>query len=117
MRFNESDGNAFSQGGGMTVTWYPPLTNSWDGDHEGELSIDIEFENEWETKSDWSEDDNKAAKESELCFPAEPFTVTLRLRLHITPRNINPRLSATPSLLLPPGYLYNDPRLSMFKQS
>jgi CTD kinase subunit gamma len=47
-----------------------PLTDSGDG--EGELTIDIEFENEWETTSDWNEDDEEAAmEESELCFPAE----------------------------------------------
>ena len=47
-----------------------PLTDSGDG--EGELAIDIEFENEWETTSDWNEDDEEAAaEESELCFPAE----------------------------------------------
>ncbi|KAK2463025.1 hypothetical protein APHAL10511_004680 [Amanita phalloides] len=37
-----------------------------------ELPIDIEFENEWETTSDWNEDDDEAVQEeSELCFPAE----------------------------------------------
>jgi CTD kinase subunit gamma len=47
-----------------------PLTDFGDG--EEELSIDIEFENEWETTSDWNEDDEEAAvEESELCFPAE----------------------------------------------
>jgi hypothetical protein len=38
----------------------------------GELSIDIEFGNEWETASDLNEDDDEAVEEeSELCFPAE----------------------------------------------
>lgn len=49
---------------------FMPLTNPGDG--EEELTIDIEFENEWETTSDWNEDDEEAAiEESELCFPAE----------------------------------------------
>lgn len=35
-----------------------------------ELPIDIEFENEWETTSDWNEDDDEAAgEENKLCFP------------------------------------------------
>jgi CTD kinase subunit gamma len=41
-----------------------------DGDGDNELSIDIEFNNDWETTSDWNEDDEEAAvEESELCFP------------------------------------------------
>lgn len=37
---------------------------------ETELSIDIEFDNEWETTSDWNEDDDDAAvTENELCYP------------------------------------------------
>ncbi|KAL0955557.1 hypothetical protein HGRIS_001796 [Hohenbuehelia grisea] len=36
------------------------------------LPIDVEFENDWETTSDWNEDDDEAAlEENELCFPAE----------------------------------------------
>ena len=36
----------------------------------GELALDIEFENEWEATSDWNEDDVEAVmEESELCFP------------------------------------------------
>ncbi|KAK7048203.1 CID domain-containing protein [Favolaschia claudopus] len=36
------------------------------------LPLDVEFENDWETTSDWNEDDDEAAvDESELCFPAE----------------------------------------------
>ncbi|EPQ55362.1 hypothetical protein GLOTRDRAFT_61326 [Gloeophyllum trabeum ATCC 11539] len=47
-----------------------PLTDDADG--EGELTIDIEFDNEWETTSDWNEDDDEAAaEENELCFPGE----------------------------------------------
>jgi CTD kinase subunit gamma len=35
-----------------------------------ELPIDIEFENEWETTSNWNEDDDEAAgAENSLCFP------------------------------------------------
>lgn len=40
-----------------------------DGDQE-ELPIDVEFENEWETTSDWNEDDDEAAgEENKLCYP------------------------------------------------
>jgi CTD kinase subunit gamma len=46
---------------------FMPLTD--DGDGEQELTVDIEFENEWETTSDWNEDDDDAAREeNELCF-------------------------------------------------
>ncbi|KAF7966824.1 hypothetical protein HWV62_11542 [Athelia sp. TMB] len=46
---------------------FMPLTD--DGDGEEELTIDIEFENEWETTSDWNEDDDEAAREeNDLCF-------------------------------------------------
>ena len=45
-----------------------PLTD--DGDGEEELTLDIEFENDWETTSDWNEDDDEAAmEENVLCFP------------------------------------------------
>ena len=45
-----------------------PLTD--DGDGEEELTLDIEFENDWETTSDWNEDDDDAVQEeNELCFP------------------------------------------------
>ncbi|RDX43246.1 hypothetical protein OH76DRAFT_1410344 [Lentinus brumalis] len=44
-----------------------PLTD--DGDGVGELTLDIEFENDWEATSDWNEDDEEAvAEENELCF-------------------------------------------------
>jgi CTD kinase subunit gamma len=50
-----------------------PLTDGNDGGTE--LPIDIEFENEWETTSDWNEDDDDAvAEENELCFPGEGET-------------------------------------------
>lgn len=46
---------------------FMPLTD--DGDGQEELTIDIEFENEWETTSDWNEDDDDAAREENmLCF-------------------------------------------------
>ena len=46
---------------------FMPLTD--DGDGEEELAIDIEFENEWETTSDWNEDDDDATREENvLCF-------------------------------------------------
>ncbi|KAJ6620814.1 CTD kinase subunit gamma CTK3-domain-containing protein [Mycena sp. CBHHK59/15] len=43
------------------------------GENDAEVSaLDVEFENDWETMSDWNEDDDEAAgDESELCFPAE----------------------------------------------
>jgi CTD kinase subunit gamma len=42
------------------------------GDGEDESALDIEFENEWETTSDWNEDDVEVVtEESELCFPGE----------------------------------------------
>lgn len=45
-----------------------PLTDDTDGIDE--LTIDIEFENEWETTSDWNEDDDEAvAEENDLCYP------------------------------------------------
>lgn len=48
-----------------------PLTDIT-SDGTQELPMDIEFDNEWETTSDWNEDDDEAAREeTELCFPAE----------------------------------------------
>ncbi|KAL1689334.1 CTD kinase subunit gamma CTK3-domain-containing protein, partial [Schizophyllum commune] len=45
-----------------------PLTDEADG--ERELPLDVEFENAWETTSDWNEDDEEAMREeNELCFP------------------------------------------------
>ena len=42
-----------------------------DNDNEV-LAIDVEFENDWETTSDWNEDDDEAAAdESSRAFPAE----------------------------------------------
>jgi CTD kinase subunit gamma len=38
-----------------------------------QLAIDIEFENAWETTSDWNEDDIEAVfEEYTLCFPGTP---------------------------------------------
>ena len=38
-----------------------------------QLAIDIEFENAWETTSDWNEDDVDAIyEEYTLCFPGDP---------------------------------------------
>ncbi|TBU26534.1 CTD kinase subunit gamma CTK3-domain-containing protein [Dichomitus squalens] len=46
-----------------------PLTD--DGDGPGELTLDIEFDNEWETTSDWNEDDDEAiAEENAMCYPS-----------------------------------------------
>jgi len=45
-----------------------PLTDDTDGAEE--LTMDIEFENEWETTSDWNEDDEEAVvEENDLCYP------------------------------------------------
>lgn len=42
------------------------------------LPIDIEFENAWETTSDWNEDDVEAvAEEDALCFLDKPTKSTL----------------------------------------
>lgn len=50
-----------------------PLTDDRDG--EEELTQDIEFENDWETTSDWNEDDTEAVlEENDLCFPAPRFS-------------------------------------------
>lgn len=50
---------------------FAPLPEKGEGDFETESSVDIEFENEWETVSDWNEDDDEACKEeNELCFPS-----------------------------------------------
>ncbi|KAI0302301.1 CTD kinase subunit gamma CTK3-domain-containing protein [Multifurca ochricompacta] len=47
---------------------FMPLTDDADGAEE--LTFDIEFENEWETTSDWNEDDDEAvAEENDLCYP------------------------------------------------
>ncbi|THU96741.1 hypothetical protein K435DRAFT_858212 [Dendrothele bispora CBS 962.96] len=53
------------------LTSFLPLTERGDGDLE--LSIDIEFENDWETLSDWNEDDDEAClEENALCYPDSP---------------------------------------------
>ena len=46
---------------------FMPFTEKGDG--EFELSVDVEFENEWDATSDWNEDDEEAcAEENALCF-------------------------------------------------
>jgi len=48
---------------------FMPLSE--DGD-EDQLALDMEFDDAWETTSDWNEDDDDAAaEENELCFPTE----------------------------------------------
>lgn len=43
------------------------------------LPIDIEFENAWETTSDWNEDDMEAvAEEDVLCFPDKSTNSTVQ---------------------------------------
>ena len=55
-------------GGVPPLASFLPLTDDRDG--VGELTLDIEFDNEWETTSDWNEDDDEAvADENALCFP------------------------------------------------
>lgn len=50
-----------------TLASFLPQTD--DGDGEQELTLDIEFDNDWEATSDWNEDDDEAAvEENELCF-------------------------------------------------
>jgi CTD kinase subunit gamma len=42
--------------------------------------LDIEFENEWETTSDWNEDDEEAiGEEALLAFPAKDVIPNTRL--------------------------------------
>ncbi|KZT04837.1 uncharacterized protein LAESUDRAFT_657250 [Laetiporus sulphureus 93-53] len=51
----------------------PPLASFLPLEDEDQLTLDIEFENDWETTSDWNEDDDEAAiEENELCFPPTP---------------------------------------------
>ncbi|KAL1747441.1 CTD kinase subunit gamma CTK3-domain-containing protein [Schizophyllum fasciatum] len=51
-----------------TLAAFLPLTD--EGDGERELPLDVEFENAWETTSDWNEDDEEAMREENaLCFP------------------------------------------------
>jgi len=46
-----------------------------DRDGEEESTIDIEFENQWETASDWNKDDDDAVgEENDLCYPGEGET-------------------------------------------
>ena len=55
---------------GLALASFLPLTDDADG--PGELTLYIEFENEWEATSDWNEDDDDAvAEENTLCFPRE----------------------------------------------
>jgi len=48
---------------------FMPLSEEGD---EDQLALDLEFDDAWETTSDWNEDDDDAiAEESELCFPTK----------------------------------------------
>ena len=41
--------------------------------------MDIEFENEWETTSDWNEDDDEAiGEEAQLAFPNDDIKLNIR---------------------------------------
>ncbi|KAG8986169.1 hypothetical protein FRB90_004182 [Tulasnella sp. 427] len=45
-----------------------------------ELALDIEFENAWETTSDWNEDDEEAVREENaLCFPEDSIVRSDRM--------------------------------------
>lgn len=67
------------------ATFYP-LTEPGDGQEE--LALDIEFENEWETTSDWNEDDEEAiGEEAELAFPSDdekPNVRTSKISWHFS---------------------------------
>ena len=55
-----------------------PLTELGEGQEE--LALDIEFENEWETTSDWNEDDEEAiGEEAQLAFPPKVVTPNIRV--------------------------------------
>ena len=62
--------NLYAAGAAMPpLASFLPLTDDADG--AGELTLDIEFDNEWETTSDWNEDDDEAiAEENAMCFPS-----------------------------------------------
>jgi CTD kinase subunit gamma len=48
------------------------LSTSLTAGADDELPLDIEFENDWETTSDWNEDDEEiVSEEREMCFPRE----------------------------------------------
>ena len=60
-------GNMLSQ-----LATFMPETDIGRNGVDTELTIDIEFDNEWETTSDWNEDDVEVVtEERELCFPGE----------------------------------------------
>jgi len=47
-----------------------PLLEDDETRRKKRLPLDVEFENDWETTSDWNEDDDDAAmEENEFCFP------------------------------------------------
>ncbi|KAH8110476.1 CTD kinase subunit gamma CTK3-domain-containing protein [Phellopilus nigrolimitatus] len=55
---------------------FMPETGEKDG--AAELTLDIEFDNEWETTSDWNEDDDEAvAEENNLCYPNAPTRLAM----------------------------------------
>ena len=46
------------------------------GSDQPDMPLDIEFENEWETTSDWNEDDDEATtQETNLCFGNRPSSL------------------------------------------
>lgn len=56
-----------------------PLGDAADGQEE--CALDIEFDNDWETTSDWNEDDEEAiGEEAELAFRDDEVRVGERAR-------------------------------------
>ena len=55
-------------GGVPPLASFLPLTDG--SDRVRKLTLDIEFDNEWETMSNWNKDNDEAvADENALCFP------------------------------------------------
>jgi len=55
----------------VLASFLPLQENTSDQQHsdQPDMPLDIEFENEWETTSDWNEDDDEATtQETNLCF-------------------------------------------------
>jgi CTD kinase subunit gamma len=64
---------AFSAASIPRLTCFLPTTAQGLGDNLSALAYeDVEFENAWETTSDWNEDDDEDIQaENELCFPGQ----------------------------------------------
>jgi len=54
------------------ASFLPPVSHISEEEVTAAISEDVEFENAWETTSDWNEDDDEDVKaENELCFPGQ----------------------------------------------